>query len=116
MLKCADLMLESMWRGRRRPGDGTRSCIARRRSRPRARSSHQAVGPVEACPSAQGSQPVDLPAEALKTLHKVLHALAPDSDPMLTTAEQRAWGGHAPMRPGRRRPASCRTASGTTAA
>lgn len=33
------------------------------------------------------SEPVDLPAESLKTLHKVVHALAAGSDPMLTTTE-----------------------------
>jgi excisionase family DNA binding protein len=33
------------------------------------------------------SEPVDLPASALKTLHKVVHALATGSDPMLTTTE-----------------------------
>lgn len=33
------------------------------------------------------SEPVDLPAESLKTLHKVVHALAAGSDPMLTTSE-----------------------------
>jgi excisionase family DNA binding protein len=33
------------------------------------------------------SEPVDLPADSLKTLHKVVHALAAGSDPMLTTTE-----------------------------
>lgn len=33
------------------------------------------------------SEPVDLPADSLKTLHKVVHALAGGSDPMLTTTE-----------------------------
>jgi excisionase family DNA binding protein len=34
-----------------------------------------------------GSEPVDLPPESLKTLHKVVHALAAGSDLMLTTTE-----------------------------
>ena len=33
------------------------------------------------------SDPVNLPAESLKTLHKVVHALAAGSDPLLTTTE-----------------------------
>jgi excisionase family DNA binding protein len=33
------------------------------------------------------SEPVDLPPDSLKTLHKVVHALAAGSDPMLTTTE-----------------------------
>lgn len=33
------------------------------------------------------SDPVELPAESLKTLHKMVHALAGDSDPLLTTTE-----------------------------
>ena len=33
------------------------------------------------------SEPVDLPPDSLKTLHKVVHALAVGSDPMLTTTE-----------------------------
>jgi excisionase family DNA binding protein len=33
------------------------------------------------------SEPVDLPTDSLKTLHKVVHALAAGSDPMLTTTE-----------------------------
>jgi excisionase family DNA binding protein len=33
------------------------------------------------------SEPVDLPADSLKTLHKVVHALAAGADPMLTTTE-----------------------------
>lgn len=33
------------------------------------------------------SEPVDLPSDSLKTLHKVVHALAAGSDPMLTTTE-----------------------------
>ncbi len=33
------------------------------------------------------SEPVDLPADSLKTLHNVVHALAAGSDPMLTTTE-----------------------------
>ncbi len=33
------------------------------------------------------SAPVDLPADSLKTLHRVVHALAAGSDPMLTTTE-----------------------------
>lgn len=33
------------------------------------------------------SEPVDLPPDVLKTLHKVVHALAAGSDPMLTTTE-----------------------------
>jgi excisionase family DNA binding protein len=33
------------------------------------------------------SEPVDLPADSLKTLHKVVHALAAGSDPLLTTTE-----------------------------
>jgi excisionase family DNA binding protein len=33
------------------------------------------------------SEPVDLPPESLKTLHKVVHALAAGADPMLTTSE-----------------------------
>jgi excisionase family DNA binding protein len=33
------------------------------------------------------SEPVDLPPESLKTLHKVVHALAAGADPMLTTTE-----------------------------
>ncbi len=33
------------------------------------------------------SDPVDLPPESLKALHKVVHALAAGNDPMLTTTE-----------------------------
>ncbi len=33
------------------------------------------------------AEPVELPAETLKTLHKVVHGLAEGSDPMLTTTE-----------------------------
>ena len=33
------------------------------------------------------AEPVDLPAESLKTLHKVVHALAAGNDPTLTTSE-----------------------------
>jgi excisionase family DNA binding protein len=33
------------------------------------------------------SDPVDLPLESLKTLHKVIHALATGNDSMLTTTE-----------------------------
>ncbi|HVL98748.1 MAG TPA: helix-turn-helix domain-containing protein [Egibacteraceae bacterium] len=33
------------------------------------------------------SEPVDLPPDSLKTLHKVVHALAAGSEPMLTTTE-----------------------------
>lgn len=33
------------------------------------------------------SEPLQLPADSLKTLHKVVHALAAGSDPMLTTTE-----------------------------
>jgi excisionase family DNA binding protein len=33
------------------------------------------------------SEPVELPPEALKTLHKLVHALAIGADPMLTTSE-----------------------------
>jgi excisionase family DNA binding protein len=33
------------------------------------------------------SEPVDLPPDSLRTLHKVVHALAAGSDPMLTTTE-----------------------------
>jgi excisionase family DNA binding protein len=33
------------------------------------------------------SNPIELPAGALKTLHKLVHALAAGSDPMLTTTE-----------------------------
>jgi excisionase family DNA binding protein len=33
------------------------------------------------------SEPVDLPADSLRTLHKVVHALAAGADPMLTTTE-----------------------------
>lgn len=33
------------------------------------------------------SDPIELPAGALKTLHKLVHALAAGSDPMLTTTE-----------------------------
>jgi|FLYM01.1.fsa_nt_gi excisionase family DNA binding protein len=34
-----------------------------------------------------GSDPIDLPAGALKTLHKLVHGLAAGNDPMLTTTE-----------------------------
>jgi excisionase family DNA binding protein len=33
------------------------------------------------------SEPVELPPDSLRTLHKVVHALAAGSDPMLTTTE-----------------------------
>ncbi|MPZ87159.1 MAG: helix-turn-helix domain-containing protein [Nitriliruptorales bacterium] len=33
------------------------------------------------------ADPVDLPIESLKTLHKVVHALAAGSEPILTTTE-----------------------------
>ncbi len=33
------------------------------------------------------SEPVDLPADSLKTLHRVVRALAAGSDPLLTTTE-----------------------------
>lgn len=33
------------------------------------------------------SDPIELPAGALKTLHKLVHSLAAGSDPMLTTTE-----------------------------
>jgi excisionase family DNA binding protein len=33
------------------------------------------------------TDPVELPPESLKTLHKVVHALAAGSDPLLTTTE-----------------------------
>lgn len=34
-----------------------------------------------------GSDPIELPAGALKTLHKLVHGLAAGNDPMLTTTE-----------------------------
>lgn len=34
-----------------------------------------------------GSHPIELPAGALKTLHKLVHGLAAGNDPMLTTTE-----------------------------
>ena len=34
-----------------------------------------------------GGEPIDLPMASLKTLHKVVHALAGGSEPMLTTTE-----------------------------
>lgn len=34
-----------------------------------------------------GGEPIDLPIESLKTLHKVVHALATGNDTMLTTTE-----------------------------
>lgn len=33
------------------------------------------------------AEPVELPVESLKTLHKVVHGLAAGTDPMLTTTE-----------------------------
>ncbi len=34
-----------------------------------------------------GGEPVDLPPETLKTLHKVIHGLASGTEPLLTTTE-----------------------------